>query len=162
MGHNRFYVSISYMHAVFASFSVQEGDFTLTFLRTASCRVEYWDSDGWIYPVSVCCADKCHKPTKCHSPRQMSQQPSTNVTANDKCHNIASTNVTANDKCHNIASTNVTANDKCHTFASTNVTTNDKCHNITMITNDKCHKLPTKFQSSYHLDRLSYYLIGRM
>ena len=48
--------------------------------------------------MSVCCADKCHTPTKCHSPRQMSQQPSTNVTANDKCHNIASTNVTALDK----------------------------------------------------------------
>ena len=100
----------------------------------------------------MCCADKCHNPTKCHSPREISQQPSTNVTANDKCHNIASTNVTANDKCHNIASTNVTgndkcynfastnvtSNDKCHNFAPTNVTANDKCHNITMITNDKC------------------------
>ena len=63
----------------------------------------------------ACCADKCHNPTKCHSPRQMSQQPSTNVTANDKCHN----------------------------FTSTNVTANDKCHNIIMITNDKCHNLPT-------------------
>ena len=91
-----------------------------------------------------CCADKWHNPTKCHSPRQMSQQPSTNVTANDKCQNIASTNVTALDKCHSFASTNVTANDKCHNFASTNVTANDKCHNITMITNDKCHNLPTK------------------
>ena len=90
-----------------------------------------------------CCADKCHNPTKCHSPRQMSQQSSTNVTGNDKYHNFASTNVTANDKCHNFASTNVTANDKCHSFAPTNVTANDKWHNITMITNDKCHKLPT-------------------
>ena len=90
----------------------------------------------------VCCADKCHNPTKCHSPRQMSQQPSTKVTANDKFRNIVSTNVTANDKCHNFASTNVTANDKCHNFASTNVTANDKCRNFasTNVTaNDKCH-----------------------
>ena len=93
--------------------------------------------------VAACWADKCHNPTKCHSRRQMSQQPSTNVTANDKCHNIASTNVTASDKCHNFASTNVTANDKCHNFAPTNVTANDKCHTITMTTNDKCHKLST-------------------
>ena len=76
------------------------------------------------------CADKCHNPTKYHIPRQMSQQPSINVTANDKCHNIASTNVTANDKCHNIVSTNVTGNDNCYNIASTNVTANDKCHNI--------------------------------
>ena len=106
--------------------------------------------------VHVLC-DKCHNPTECHSPRQMSQQPSTIVTANnkihniaptivtanDKCHNFASTNVTATDKCHNFASTNVTANEKCHNFASTNITANDKCHDISMITNEKCHKLPT-------------------
>ena len=106
----------------------------------------------------------------------MSQQPSTKVTANDKCHNIASTNVTANDKCHNFASTNVTANDKCHNFvstnvtandkcrnfASTNVTANDKCHNSIMITNDKCHNLPTNVsRHAYHLDRLSHSFIGR-
>ena len=94
---------------------------------------------GW---VGACCADKCHNPTKCHSPRQMSEQLSTNVIANDKCHNIASTNVTALDKCHNFDSTNVTANDKCHNFASTNVTANDKCHKFasTNVTaNDKCH-----------------------
>ena len=59
----------------------------------------------------------------------MSQQPSTKVTANDKCYNFASTNVTANDKCYNFAPTNVTAKDKCRNFASTNVTANDKCHN---------------------------------
>ena len=69
--------------------------------------------------VGGCYADN---PTKWHSPRQMSKQHSTNVKANDKCHNVPSTNVTANDKCHNIASTNVTANDKCHNIASTNVT----------------------------------------
>ena len=86
-----------------------------------------YDNRRWNDRDGVCCADKCHNPTKCHSPRQMSQQPSTNVTVNDKCHNIASTNVTANDKCHNFASTNVTANDNCHNFASTNVTANDKC-----------------------------------
>ena len=117
----------------------------------------------------------CHNPTKCHSPRQMSQQPSTNVTANDKCHNFASTNVTANDKCHNFASTNVTANDKCHNFASTNVTAkdkchnfaatnvtaNDKCHNITMISNDKWHHLPTNV--SRHITwtgRITLSLVG--
>ena len=138
----------------------------------------------------VCCADKCHNPTKCHSPRQMSQQPSTNVTAKDKCHNVASTNVTANDKCHNFASTNVTANNKCHNFASTNVTANDKCHNFastnvtandkchnfastnvtandkchakTMITNSKCHNLPTNVSCHYHFDRLNHSFIGRM
>ena len=125
--------------------------------------------------MNDCCADKSHNPTKCHSPRQMSQQPSTKVTANDKCHNIASTNVTANDKCHNFASTNVTANDKCHNFASTNVTANDKCHNFAssnvivndkchnsiMLTNDKCHNLPTNVsRHAYQLDR-SHSFIGR-
>ena len=92
----------------------------------------------------------------------MSQQPSTKVTANGKCQNIASTNVTANDKCHNFASTNVTANDKCRNFASANVTANDKCHNSIMITNDKCHNLPTNVsRHAYHLDRLSHSFIGR-
>ena len=76
-----------------------------------------WPGDG------VCCADKCHNPTKCQSPRQMPQQPSTKVTANDKCHNIASKMSQPTTKlCQNFASINVAANDKSRNFAF------DKCH----------------------------------